>query len=406
MNDTEAVSRFLEEIECLDPLMEWTGKLNIFEILGLARTEIRHSNMLAWLMDPGENHGLGDAMLRGITELAAPAGNRPSDYNSFVIRREWNCIDLMAVSDEQRYILCIENKIDTGEHDNQLLRYRELVDGTYPAYRKAYVYLTPRGTESSDPLNWRAMGYAEVLRILEDALAGKTLDTVAELIISNYADTIRRHVIKDESIRRTCEDIYRRHTRALELIWAGEAATEETYRQYRPALDLIRKYKPGKGSDHIAETIHRWAKERTDEGKILLDLLNTSDATTRFKTEMMSGILPDVPGRTSAWKTENFYFYEVRNQRLASGEHEVFAQMAVGSKDMPDDLRETCDRINSFCPAEQKKEDWAYRINFSTKHVIYAEDAEEERIINQLDAFLEEIREFERELYKKLMEKA
>ena len=405
MNDQEAISRFLEEIECLDPLMEWAGKLNIFEILGLTRTEIRHSNMLAWLLDPGENHGLGGAIFRGFMEYITGSGYQPWDFDSFVIRREWNCIDLMAVSDQEQFVLCIENKIDTGEHDNQLDRYKELVQETYPDYHKAFIYLTPKGTESSNPEQWLSMGYAQVLKIIEQARDGKILDPVVDLIISNYTDTIRKHVIRDDSIRKACEDIYHRHPQALELIWNRADGTEDICLKYKPALDMIRKYKLGRGPDHIAETIHRWAKERTDEGKIFLALENTSDATTRFTTAIMSGILPDVPGRVSAWKTENFYFYEVRNQCLISGEHEVYIQMAIGSKDMPDDLRETCDRINAFYPAEQKKEDWAYRINFSTKHVIFGEDTENEALINQLDAFLEDVQEFERELSRKMGEK-
>ena len=36
---------------------------NIFQILNISRAEIRHSNFLAWLLDPNETHGLGNLFL-------------------------------------------------------------------------------------------------------------------------------------------------------------------------------------------------------------------------------------------------------------------------------------------------------------------------------------------------------
>ncbi len=401
MKDEKTISRFLDDIDCLTPLLERTEKLNIFDVLGISRTEIRHSNMLAWLMDPNERHGLGDEVLRGMMDYSSVFSIQ--DYRSFSIRREWNFIDLMAVSETEKAILCVENKIDTGEHDDQLTRYKKLVDDTWPDYRRVFVYLTPTGKTSSDPEHWIAMGYEVILKIIDAALAGKQLSPEADLIIRNYTDTIRRHVIRDDSIRKTCGEIYRKHRTALEQIWSKSVGTderkavEEISLKYQAALDLIWKYRPSKESDHIADTIHLWAKLQTEDGKIEMAPDNTTNATTRFKTKYMSSLLPDVEGGRSAWKTENFYFYEIRNQ-AGVREHEVYIQLSVGSQGIPDDLRKTCDLINRYFPANQKKEDWDYRINFSTKHIFISEDADDEAIINQLDALLEDVFSFENEL--------
>ena len=43
--------------------MNNSDSINIFSILRIENAEIRHSNMLKWLLDPNENHGLGQAML-------------------------------------------------------------------------------------------------------------------------------------------------------------------------------------------------------------------------------------------------------------------------------------------------------------------------------------------------------
>lgn len=58
-----ALKNSLLDIECLNPLKEWTNKVNMFEILKISRAEIRHSNMLSWLLDnvpkqPMASHGV------------------------------------------------------------------------------------------------------------------------------------------------------------------------------------------------------------------------------------------------------------------------------------------------------------------------------------------------------------
>lgn len=58
--DEEALQKFLLDIECLDELLPWTGKFNLFDVLKISRTEIRHSNMLAWLLNANENHSMGE----------------------------------------------------------------------------------------------------------------------------------------------------------------------------------------------------------------------------------------------------------------------------------------------------------------------------------------------------------
>ena len=61
----KALQDFLLDIDCLDALLPWTGKFNLFDVLKISRTEIRHSNVLSWLLSANENHGLGDSYVRG-----------------------------------------------------------------------------------------------------------------------------------------------------------------------------------------------------------------------------------------------------------------------------------------------------------------------------------------------------
>ncbi len=62
-NNLEAL-RALEadasELECIEALL---NRFNVFETIGFVDQELMHSNFLASLLDPRQNHGLGDAFL-------------------------------------------------------------------------------------------------------------------------------------------------------------------------------------------------------------------------------------------------------------------------------------------------------------------------------------------------------
>lgn len=58
--DEQILQNFLLDIQCLDELLPWTNKFNLFDVLKISRLEIRHSNVLAWLLETNENHGFGD----------------------------------------------------------------------------------------------------------------------------------------------------------------------------------------------------------------------------------------------------------------------------------------------------------------------------------------------------------
>ena len=61
-----ALDRFLADNPELEQLSDRLGTFNVFRALKIERVEIRHSNALAWLLDPSESHGLGDVVLRRV----------------------------------------------------------------------------------------------------------------------------------------------------------------------------------------------------------------------------------------------------------------------------------------------------------------------------------------------------
>ena len=171
----KALQDFLLNIDCLDELIPWVGKFNIFDVLKISRTEIRHSNVLAWLLDANENHGLGDIFIREILQTLVENDDNGRydvfrillmDFHSFTVYREWNNIDILLLSDEEKTLIAFENKVGSHEHSDQLNRYRSILERTYPEYEKIYVFLTPDGELPSDEENWAVLTYADMVEAL------------------------------------------------------------------------------------------------------------------------------------------------------------------------------------------------------------------------------------------------
>ena len=61
----------------------------------------------------------------------------------------------------------------------------------------------------------------------------------------------------------------------------------------------------------IAELLKKWMKHNS----YLVGHPEKSNRTcTRFTTDTMSKILPDIPNSPSGWNTDNHYFYEIVNR--------------------------------------------------------------------------------------------
>src|SRR5216684_247249 len=55
------------DLERLEALLD---QFNIFEAIRAVRQELRHSDFIAFLLDPQENHGLGDAFVSRLLQKA------------------------------------------------------------------------------------------------------------------------------------------------------------------------------------------------------------------------------------------------------------------------------------------------------------------------------------------------
>ncbi|MCP4307041.1 MAG: PD-(D/E)XK nuclease family protein [bacterium] len=100
---------------------EWlVGRSDYLGVLGMARAEIRHSALIAWLLDPVGTHGLGTRFLEAIlTRLFpdSPTTGLESATPKCEVSRGNRRADIVVSG--SGFTLIIENKIDAPEDCNQ-----------------------------------------------------------------------------------------------------------------------------------------------------------------------------------------------------------------------------------------------------------------------------------------------
>lgn len=154
--------------------------INIWEVAGLKRDEVRNTAVLAWLLDCHGSHGQGNIFLKcfldSLQEMPgnenAPALNIKSHHLEGAYRtvpekvflenaedgQTNNRIDIVV--DGNDFLLFIEAKIDAGEGTDQIERYNQIMPACAAGKPCGLVFLTrdgradQAGTDGLATLSW------------------------------------------------------------------------------------------------------------------------------------------------------------------------------------------------------------------------------------------------------------
>jgi hypothetical protein len=233
-DDKTALEAFVvdnPELEQLEALLE---QFNIFEAIGVVRQESRHSDFLAFLLNPQENHGLGDVFLKRLLQkiLVATQGVivpiTPIDLDVWsldqtLVLREWQNIDILLLDEAHKLAIIIENKINISEHSNQLEKYHDQVHQHHPNWNIIGLYLTPDGESPKGEAKemYLPVDYGLVCKVLESLIENRasTLGPDVVTLIHHNTQMLRRHILSESDIAELCRRIYQKHRRALDLIY-------------------------------------------------------------------------------------------------------------------------------------------------------------------------------------------
>ena len=174
-NQQEILGKLIIDNQDLDRLESILSEFNIFEAVGVIRQEIKHSNFLAFLLNPLETHRLRDLFLKKLLVCALLNSENPplspieidiADLKNAEIRREWRNIDILIYSPSSNLVCVIENKVDSSEHSDQLKRYEKIIAVEFPKCQKVFLYLTKEGDSASDE-KWLSLSYNEVAKLMK-----------------------------------------------------------------------------------------------------------------------------------------------------------------------------------------------------------------------------------------------
>jgi hypothetical protein len=189
---------------------------NPFTVLRANRYEIRHTNTLAWLLDPEGNHGLGDTFLRSFLREALPgtvlAVVLPHLLNAkgeLTIHREYRiqkssdqggnsarALDILIEHGE--FLIAVEAKIDAGQSNGQLTAYQRGLNDTiqYRQQCKHFLYLTLHEDpldSKSDWINvlWKNCVLGPLTWMVKSDFICSTMGEPQRYFIQSYVDSLK-----------------------------------------------------------------------------------------------------------------------------------------------------------------------------------------------------------------------
>ncbi len=270
--------------DALDELIAMLGEvekkendeINFFDAVNMAGQEIRHSAFFAWLFDSSYPHGLGNKVLKEFFEQlypfernadilgrlivnGSPIGAAPDPVAVFgelvqgetKTYRERDHIDILIEVPRTETVVVIENKTGTLSHDNQLMRYSDIVGSKYPNYKKIFIYMTVTG---DDPINrggendmqvnedYCKFTYREFLAVLERVKKNisrkSSQGQKLTIILEDYIKMVTNNLLHENpDAYELCEMIVDDHGEAVEAIDAYRAsATSKKVLQYCKAF--------------------------------------------------------------------------------------------------------------------------------------------------------------------------
>lgn len=236
------------------------ANFNLFRVLRFEHGEIRHSNVLSWLFQPDETHGLKDSFLRRwlmrVHHDAPEALNAAVEVDALGIRsvrvvREWRtgsgALDLLIriqTFDEGEWVIAIENKVWSEQSAGQLKRYRDAVERAFPTAKcRVFIFLSRLDRWPEDKA-WLRASYKQVREELK-TLLNEQKDLIGPepaVLIRHYLEILEEVSMSQDRIAQLAKTLYQNHRLALEAIM-----------EHRP--DYIRDI-----SEHIAEQMRKDAQ--------------------------------------------------------------------------------------------------------------------------------------------------
>jgi hypothetical protein len=340
----KALEQFIYNNPDLERLEAILDVFSPFTAMKWERQETRHSAFLRWILDPSETHGLGPYFLRSFLKMISYQSSGTTSPNVFevdswdltdaTVEQESENIDILIQSEKDRFVVVIENKVDTREHSNQLRRYRSAIEKQYQDYKQLYVYLTIEGEIPSDD-QYLPIDYAQLASLIDETIVrrGDQLSTEVQTFLNQYVEMVRRHIVEDSEVQALCRQIYDKHRSAIDALFEHKPdralevhdillkiIKEHTYVEHDHSSKAAIRFIPKK-LDFIPKVGDGWTKSKRlllfefeNYGRLRLKvLLGPGNADVRAKYHSLISTHPKVFNRADQQLYPKWWMFHVDN---------------------------------------------------------------------------------------------
>lgn len=150
-----------------------------FEYLGIASVKKIHSQILQWILSNDNKSLTSDQKNDFISDFL-----NIQNFQVLETITEYEKIDILIKSENR--IICIENKLKSSQHSNQLDRYTRSIQKKYGDIKTCFFFLTLIEEDSNDS-NWKNVSFNKLLNALQKLKIEKNTDG---LILIEYIRTL------------------------------------------------------------------------------------------------------------------------------------------------------------------------------------------------------------------------
>lgn len=195
--------------ESLERRKRTASQFNVFSCLGVTTSELSHSNLLRFFLDPMEQHGQGDMFLKGFLRRFANIDWKGNLDGTRVLSErvvdDLGRVDIAIHLADERIIL-IENKVLHSERPDQLEDYLKWLE-KQPAPQTGQhilIFLTPLGQQpisTRSPQKVMTASYCGIAEWLSEESA--TLPIRLKMVLEQYVENCKivgGHRMADDSL--------------------------------------------------------------------------------------------------------------------------------------------------------------------------------------------------------------
>ena len=260
---------------------ELSARLDVpcpFEALGVVSHEIRHSNFLAYIVDPNKPHGFGDACLQAFLECLLAVGKTGIEVGKLPLSRariyreyhyndggEKGFMDLVIeipshkATSGKAVVFVVEVKLGGGDHSRQLCIYAKIAKKKWPdkTHQRHLVYFVP--VENPDPKHgdWHGVSFKSVADAFDALLKRGTKigDCHSRWMLERYSTMIKWRYFTDDSLDGIARRLWNDHSDTLksliewkrdmpaEITSEVDACADQAWRQHEASLSFLRDWK-------------------------------------------------------------------------------------------------------------------------------------------------------------------